>query len=65
MEWNLARHRVLRIDVYWFRRRPRRRWPEHQLSRRAQEIDRWEHERTIREIEEMRRRRVADREAEA
>ena len=61
MEWNLARDRVLRIDVYWYRRRPKKKRPERDFSPEVLELERLERERTIREVEERRRQRASER----
>jgi hypothetical protein len=61
MEWRLSRNPILRIDVYWFGRRRKRRPPEREPTPAMLEAERLYRERQIREVEERRRRREAER----
>jgi hypothetical protein len=60
MEWRVPRDRILRIDVYWYRRRRKRKLPERQPTPEVLEAERLVRERHIRAYEERRREREAE-----
>jgi hypothetical protein len=61
IEWHLSRDRILRIDVYWYKRRRKPRPPERKRDPEVEAVLRRIRERKIREAEERSRRRAAER----